>query len=87
MKQNKDKTHHAQVLPVVVLANNVPQAVEGGTGVLVDGDLYVRCGRLVLAYAKKEKVFTSVMTELTLFLNHHKASKMYTRLQGSLYAT
>lgn len=33
--------HHAQVLPVIVLANDVPQAVEGGAGVLVDGDLLI----------------------------------------------
>lgn len=45
------KAHHAQVLPVLVLANNVPQAVQGGTGVLVDGDLLVRGGRFVLACA------------------------------------
>lgn len=41
--------HHAQVLSVVVLADDVPQAVEGGAGVLVDGDLLVRVGRFVLA--------------------------------------
>lgn len=41
-------THHAQVLPVSVLANDVPQAAEGGTGVLVDSDLLVRGGRFVL---------------------------------------
>lgn len=41
--------HHAQVLPVLVLADDVPQAVERGAGVLVDGDLLVGGGRLVLA--------------------------------------
>merc|ERR1719218_39481 len=41
---------HAQVLPVLVLADDVPQAVERGTGVLVDGDLLIRAGRLVLAF-------------------------------------
>lgn len=40
--------HHAKVFPVAVLANDVPQAVESGTGVLVDGDLLVRAGRFVL---------------------------------------
>merc|ERR1711915_906845 len=42
------QSSHAQVLPVLVLADDVPQAVEGGTRVLVDGDLLVRAGRLVL---------------------------------------
>lgn len=46
---HRGEAHHAQVLPVVVLANDVPQAVEGGTGILVDRDLYVRVGRFVLA--------------------------------------
>lgn len=45
------KSHHAQVLPVLVLADDVPQAVEGGARVLVDGDLLVRAGRLVLTCA------------------------------------
>ena len=44
--------HHAKVFPVAVLANDVPQAVESGTGVLVDGDLLIRAGRFVLACYK-----------------------------------
>lgn len=41
-------THHTQVLPVFVLAYDVPQATEGGTRVLVDSDLLVGGGRFVL---------------------------------------
>lgn len=47
------EAHHAQVLPVLVLADDVPQAVEGGAGVLVDGDLLIRVGRLVLTCVTK----------------------------------
>lgn len=46
-------THHTQVLPVLVLAYDVPQATEGGTGVLVDGDLLIGGGRLVLTCLPK----------------------------------
>lgn len=49
------KPHHAQVLPVLVLADNVPHTVEGGTGVLVDGDLLVRGGWFVLTCAALER--------------------------------
>lgn len=44
-------THHTQVLPVFVLADDVPQAAQGGAGVLVDGDLFVGGGRFVLTCA------------------------------------
>lgn len=47
--------HHAQVLPVLVLADNVPHTVEGGTGVLVDGDLLIRGSRFVLTCAAMER--------------------------------
>lgn len=49
-----NEAHHAQVLPVIVLANDVPQAVEGGAGVLVDGDLLIRVGRFVLTCATRK---------------------------------
>lgn len=54
--------HHAQVLPVVALADDVPQAVEGGTGVLVDGDFLVRVGRLVLTCATQKDRHSNVTT-------------------------
>jgi len=67
----RGSTHHAQVLPVAVLANDVPQAVEGGTGVLVDGDLFIRGGWFVLACAtrKQNKHFNSrtAAEELKIF--------------------
>lgn len=47
--------HHAQVLPVLALADDVPHAVERGASVLVDGDLLVGAGRFVLTCAKQFK--------------------------------
>ena len=40
--------HHAEVSPVVVLADDVPDAAQRGAGVLVDGDLLVCADRLAL---------------------------------------
>ena len=40
--------HHAQVSPVVVLADDVADAAQGGAGVLVDGDLLVGAHGLTL---------------------------------------
>lgn len=54
MQLNEALAHHAQVLPVFVLANYVPQAVEGGAGILVDGDLLIRVDRFVLACATRQ---------------------------------
>ena len=47
-KRQEVRAHHTQVLPVVVLANDVPDASQGGTRVLVDGDLLVRADRFTL---------------------------------------
>ena len=47
--------HHAQVLPVLALANDVPHAVEGGARVLVDGNLLVRACRFVLACGTRKQ--------------------------------
>lgn len=39
------RPHHAEVLPVLVFADDVPQAIQRGARVLVDCDLLVRfCG-------------------------------------------
>lgn len=49
-----NEAHHAQVLPVVVLADDVPQAAEGGARVLVDGNLLIRGGRFALTCATRQ---------------------------------
>lgn len=41
--------YHTQVSPVVILADDVTQAAQGGSGVLVDCDLLVAIGRFTLA--------------------------------------
>lgn len=38
-------THHAQVPPVFIFADDVPHAGEGGTGVLVNCDFLIGGGR------------------------------------------
>lgn len=43
-------THHAQVLPVFIFADDVPHAGEGGARVLVDGDLLIWGGRFTLTW-------------------------------------
>ena len=62
MSKTTDQAHHAQVLSVLVLADDVPQAVEGGARVLVDGDLLVRGGRFALACNKGGKRHSNVTT-------------------------
>lgn len=42
------RTHHAQVPPVFIFADDVPHAGEGGTRVLVDCDLLIGGGRFAL---------------------------------------
>jgi len=48
-------SHHAQVPPVVVLADDVSDTAQGGTGVLVDGDLLVRAHGLALTCRAESK--------------------------------
>lgn len=57
-------THHTQVLPVFVLAYDVPQAAEGGTGILVDSYLLVGGGRFVLT------CLTKISTYVPKFYSH-----------------
>lgn len=45
---SQHKAHHAQILSVFVLGDDVPQAAEGGAGVLVDSDLLIGSNRFVL---------------------------------------
>lgn len=47
--------HHAQVPPVSVLADQVPQAPQGAAGVAADPHAHVRRGRLALAWGGKQK--------------------------------
>lgn len=42
--------HHAQIRAVLILPDHVPDAAEGGPGVLVDGGPHVGSGRLALAW-------------------------------------
>lgn len=46
---------HTQIRAVLVLSDHVPDAAEGGPGVLVDGGPHVRSGRLSLAWWGGEK--------------------------------
>lgn len=41
--------YHAQVSPIVILADDVAQAAQRGSGVLVDCDLLIAIGRFTLA--------------------------------------
>lgn len=43
-------THHAQVPPVFIFADDVPHAGEGGAGVLVDCDFLIGGGRFTLTW-------------------------------------
>lgn len=47
--------HHAQIRAVLVLPDHVPDAAEGGPGVLVDGGPHVGSGRLALAWGGREE--------------------------------
>ena len=75
---------HAQVLLVVVLANDVPEAAQGGTGVLVDSDLLVRADKLIqflcspfLACARNHDVFSCCLVEQNVIFTIACVSLVY----------
>lgn len=75
-----NEAHHAQVLPVIVLANDVPQAVEGGAGVLVDGDLLIRVDRFVLTCATRKHILMQLHLSAVCFLSSQFSA--YYLIQG-----